>query len=194
MKSLLLIVVGAIIGAAALFLFLSLSPASSKSGNTKAMGTADVKVTIYEPYLNKLASRAMQQKLTGQVSAMSLDVKPGNTIIVSLKANLSGIDAGSGMLGTMMHMFEKAKKGPITLRLVLRASVAGGQLRFRVEEIKLGKLPVQRKMLVGPLGAMVSSVEQQMNGEVNARLRGTEFTPIGVDSDEGSLTVYFRGK
>ncbi len=193
MKGCLLIVLGAIVGAVALSLFLAFWPVSSKSGYGKTASSPDVEVTIYEPYLNRLADESLDQDLKGKVSATSVDIKPGNKVIVSLETRLSDVDLGTGLLGTAASALEKVKKGPITLRISLRASVAGGNLQFRVEEIRIGKLPVQRRLLVGPLGSVISSMEQQMNGEINARLKGASFTPVGIESDEDSLTVYLDG-
>ncbi len=193
MKGCLLIVLGAIVGAVALSLFLAFWPVSSKSGYGKTASSPDVEVTIYEPYLNRLADESLDQDLKGKVSATSVDIKPGNKVIVSLETRLSDVDLGTGLLGTVASALEKVKKGAITLRISLRASVAGGKLQFRVEEIRIGKLPVQRRLLVGPLGSVISSMEQQINGEINARLKGASFTPVGIESDEDSLTVYLDG-
>ncbi len=193
MKGCLLIVLGAFLGVVALFLFLTLSPASVKRSNGRTTGSPDMKVTLYEPYINRLAVESLNQNLAGKVSAIAVDVRPGSKVIVSMKVDISSADTGTGLLGAVASVLGKVKKGAVDLQVLLKASISGGKLRFRVEEIKIGNLPVQRKLLVGPLGAMVSSVEQRMNGEINARLQETHLTPIGVESDDGSLTVYLKG-
>jgi len=96
-----LIVLGALLGAVALFLFLTFSPASVKGSNGRVAGSPDMKVTIYEHYINRLATESLGQKLAGKVSAIAVDVRPGSKVAVSMKANISAADMGTGLLGAV---------------------------------------------------------------------------------------------
>jgi len=194
MKSCLLVLLGIAIGVIGIVILLvAMRPRTQGSGKITA-GAPDVEVKVYEPYLNRQLSDVLSHQFSNYVESSSLDVKPHRTILVTIQAKIPKDLGSKGIVGSILGIVTQVQGGKVTVQLDSSVSVSGGRLSIKVESIKLGRLPVQRSMLAGPLGQMLEAAENEINTQLNSRVEQTGLVPTRVESDEQSLTIYLKMK
>ncbi len=193
MKGCLFLTVGVIAGILlVVILLLALKPKSPHLQKVSA-GSADVKIQVYEPYLNAQLSNVLSSKFSNYVESSSLDVKPNRLLVLTIKAKVPK-ELGQGLIGSIAGILSQVQGGNVNLQVDSVVSVSGGKLLVKVKSIRLGRLPVQRGMLPGAFGQMIESAEREIDARINEQIGQAGLEPFAVESDEKSLTLYLRTK
>ncbi len=194
MKGCLLVLIGIAVGVVGIVILLVAMKPRLQTPKKVAPGVPDVEVKVYEPYLNRQLSDVLSRQFSNYVESSSLDVKPHRTILVTIQAKIPKGLGSKGIVGSILGIVSQVQGGKVMVQLDSSVSVSGDRLLVKVESIKLGRLPVQRGMLAGPLGQMLGAAEKEIDSQLNSRIKQTGLVPTGVESDEQSLTIYLKMK
>lgn len=136
-------------------------------------GQPDLTLTISEAYLNRKVAEVSRQAGEGAVTDVTVDLKPGERALVSLSTQIE-------IAGVALNP---------TVDLDIRVAVVDGALVYRLESIKVGRVPIARALLPGPLKAGVEAAEEEMSRATQDQFNKAHFQPIRVTTTEQSLVL-----
>ena len=173
-KFLIGLVVGVIVGAAALFVFSTLGstavPLSSTSG---ASGKGVVHVTVDQAYINKKLAEVLADQ--PQFNDAKAQVKFQAPSTAQVAADVQIDVAGSTI---------KARP-----TVTLQFSVAGGRIRTKLTGADLGILKLPIALFQGPIDQLNQMMEDQVNAAVTDGLAGTGLKVVNVSATNSGLVV-----
>ncbi len=173
--------VGAVVLLVALFVVVpslgNHEPSARYSPATSHGTQPDVTLTISEAYLNRRVAEVARQAGNSAVTDVVLDLKPGNKVLISLATQVE-------IVGLALNP---------TVDLDIRVGIADGTLSYRLESIKIGKVPIARLLLPGPLKASVEAAEQELARATQEQFNKAHFRPVSVKTTEQSIILELQG-
>ncbi len=133
----------------------------------------DVVLTISETYLNRKVAEVAKETAGNVVANVSVDLRTGEQVQVSLYTTVK-------IIGVALNP---------KVNLDIRVGVENRTLYYRLESIKIAKVPVARALLPGPLKASVEAVEQEMMRVTREEFGRTHFYPVSVKTTDQALIL-----
>ena len=173
-----------IIGAVGVFVLLTLLfvviPSLGKStpvaSRSQHVGEPDVVLTISEAYLNRKVAEVVRERAGSAVTDVRVDLQPGNRALVTLYTTVE-------IVGVALNP---------QVDLDVRVGITDHTLQYRIESIKIAKVPVARSLLPGPLKAGIEAVEEEMMRATREEFGKAHFYPVSVKTTDQSLILGLR--
>ncbi len=136
----------------------------------------DVTLTISETYLNRKVAEVVHQSAPSAITNVVVDLQPGEKVLVSLSTRVK-------IMGVALNP---------TVVLDIRVAVVDGTLQYRLEDIKVGKVPISRALLPGPIKSAVVATEKELARSTQEQFDKARFRPIEITTTGQALILKLR--
>ena len=139
--------------------------------------TQDLVVSLDEAYLTRIATVSAESD-DPVIQRVIVDVKPESRMDITIQAlvEVIGLEFSPSIQGVGF------------------LEVNNGQLSFVLQKIQLGGIGVKRSTLPSPLLRSIEEMEASFNEQMNQAFVEGDLTPVGVSSDESSITITFKSQ
>jgi hypothetical protein len=144
-------------------------PASAPAG--------DITVSVQEGYLGQLITE-MARKAEPMIQAVVVDVRPNARVDM--------------ILGLQMAVL--GQKLDLQLRLINSVRVEDARLRFDVQQMELAGLDISLDMLPQSMRTSLQTTVADANNQADRMLTESGLVPLGVVTDDSSITISLRAR
>jgi len=142
-----------------------------------AAPAGDIAVSVQEGYLGTLATQLAREQ-EPMIQQVAVDVRPEARVDMTLGIQVT-------ILGQELDL---------QVQLVNTVRVDDARLRFDVQKVEFAGLDIPLDLLPQSLRTTLEATVADVNARVNQMLEGTGLEPLGVTTDDSSLTISLRAQ
>lgn len=165
-------VVLAVLGGAIVLAMFATRPLPKPAQPAEPGASGDLVVTVKEGYLSALATKWARSE-EESIQAIVVDVLPGGRVdtILSVRMRMLNMNVG------------------LQMKLTSSVGVEEERLRFSLLNLSFVGMRVPLELLPASLRTRIESMETEMNQRMNSSLLENGLVPIGISTDQTSITV-----
>jgi hypothetical protein len=139
--------------------------------------TGDVTLSVRESYLGTVATELAREQ-EPMIQTVVVDVQPGARVDMTLGLQLT-------VLGQTLDL---------QARLINAVQVEEARLRFDLQKIEFAGIDMPLDLLAQSLSATLQATIADVNDRANRMLAENGLLPLGVTTDDSSITVSLRAQ
>jgi hypothetical protein len=137
----------------------------------------DVTILIQESYLGRMATELAREQ-DPMIGTVLVDVQPAEQVDMTVGLQVKVL----------------AQTLDLQARLMSAVRIDNGSLRFDLQQIGFSGLDIPLDVLPGSLQATLEKMVADVNDRANAMLTENGLVPLGVTTDDSSITVSLRAR